>query len=50
MSSGERDPVALATALMGLEGVPMHGPEHHFLVAAALLTPAASVAPRATLA
>ena len=44
MSSGERDPVALATALMGLEGVPMHGPEHHFLVAAALLTAHCNVA------
>jgi hypothetical protein len=44
MSSGERDPVALATALMELEGVPMHGPEHHFLVAAALLTAHCNVA------
>lgn len=33
----DRDPVALASALMRIPGAPMHGPEHHFLVAAALL-------------
>ena len=32
-----RDPVALATALMRHPAVKMHGPEHHFLVPAALL-------------
>jgi hypothetical protein len=32
-----RDPVALATALMRHPAVKMHGPEHHYLVPAALL-------------
>ena len=33
-----RDPVALATRLMRHPAVKMHGPEHHFLVPATLLT------------
>jgi len=33
----ERDPVAIATALMRHPKLKMHGPEHHFLVPAALL-------------
>jgi hypothetical protein len=36
------DPVALATALMRHPAVKMHGPEHHFLVPAALLATWAS--------
>ena len=38
------DPVALATALMRHPAVKMHGPEHHFLVPAALLATWASAA------
>jgi hypothetical protein len=34
----ERDPIALANELMSHPSVKMHGPEHHFLVPAALLT------------
>ncbi|MBQ9941771.1 MAG: SAM-dependent methyltransferase [Christensenellaceae bacterium] len=34
----EKDPVSLAVLLMGQSGVHMHGPEHHVLVGAALLT------------
>ena len=37
-ASSGRDPVALATALMRHPSVKMHGPEHHFLVPATLLT------------
>jgi hypothetical protein len=37
-----RDPVALATTLMRHPAVKMHGPEHHFLVPAALLATWAS--------
>lgn len=37
-ASRDRDPVALANALMRSPAVHMHGPEHHFLVPAALLT------------
>jgi predicted RNA-binding Zn-ribbon protein involved in translation (DUF1610 family) len=33
-----RDPIGLAEVLMDLEAVKMHGPEHHFLVPAVLLT------------
>lgn len=33
----ERDPIAIATALMRHPKLKMHGPEHHFLVPAALL-------------
>jgi Family of unknown function (DUF5714) len=36
--SGERDPVVIATSLMRHPKLEMHGPEHHFLVPAALLT------------
>ena len=39
--AGETDsknPIAIATAMMQHPGVKMHGPEHHYLVAAALLT------------
>ncbi len=36
-STDERDPVRLAMLLMGHPSVKMHGPEHHFLVPAALL-------------
>ncbi|HET8722882.1 MAG TPA: DUF5714 domain-containing protein [Anaeromyxobacteraceae bacterium] len=39
------DPVALATALMRHPAVKMHGPEHHFLVPAALLAAWASASP-----
>jgi hypothetical protein len=38
LASGARDPVALATALMRHPGVKLHGPEHHFLVPAVLVT------------
>ena len=37
-ASDATDPVALATGLMRHPGLEMHGPEHHFLVPAALLT------------
>lgn len=37
-ASDATDPVALALALMRSPAVPMHGPEHHFLVPAVLLT------------
>jgi predicted RNA-binding Zn-ribbon protein involved in translation (DUF1610 family) len=39
-----RDPVALATSLMRHPSVKMHGPEHHFLVPAALLATWANAA------
>jgi len=35
--TGERDPVEIALTLMRHPSVKMHGPEHHFLVPAALL-------------
>lgn len=38
LASPSTDPVALATGLMRHPGVKLHGPEHHFLVPAALLT------------
>lgn len=38
LNSTETDPVVLATQLMDLAGVPIHGPVHHFIVPAALLT------------
>lgn len=34
----ENDPVRLATTLMQNPAIKMHGPEHHFLVAAVLIT------------
>ena len=37
-ASSSTDPVALATELMRSPAVAMHGPEHHFLVPAVLLT------------
>lgn len=43
LASDERDPVALATALMREPSVKLHGPEHHFLVPAALLTARANL-------
>jgi Family of unknown function (DUF5714) len=39
------DPVALATALMRHPAVKMHGPEHHFLVPAALLATWSNASP-----
>lgn len=39
----EKDPVAIMEMLMALPGVHMHGPEHHFLIACALLTAYAHV-------
>ncbi|MDD1647036.1 MAG: DUF5714 domain-containing protein [Methanomicrobiales archaeon] len=36
--SGSRDPVAIAMALMHHPAVKMHGPEHHYLIPAVLLT------------
>lgn len=38
LSTAEKDPVALATQLMQLPGVPIHGPVHHLLLPATLLT------------
>jgi len=38
LASEERDPVLLASHLMNQPGVAMHGPEHHFLVPAVLLS------------
>ena len=37
-ASGARDPFEIAIALMRSPAVKMHGPEHHFLVPAVLLT------------
>jgi hypothetical protein len=42
LASDSTDPVALATALMRHPGLELHGPEHHFLVPAVLLTAAAN--------
>lgn len=36
--SGSRNPIALLQELMEIPGVHMHGPEHHVMVGAALLT------------
>ncbi len=42
--SGDRlTPVGLADAMMALPSVPMHGPVHHYIVPAALLTCAAKI-------
>ncbi|MFO0583986.1 MAG: DUF5714 domain-containing protein [Anaeromyxobacter sp.] len=41
-ASTSTDPVALATALMGLPALKLHGPEHHFLVPAVLLSATAN--------
>jgi hypothetical protein len=38
LASRSTDPVALSTALMRHPALKLHGPEHHFLVPAALLT------------
>lgn len=38
LKSNEVSPIALQTQLMQLPGVPMHGPVHHLLLPAALLT------------
>ncbi len=38
LSSDSTDPIQLANTLMHFPGVNMHGPEHHFLVPAVLLT------------
>ena len=38
LASDERDPIALAVRLMRHPSVKMHGPEHHLLVPAVLLT------------
>ena len=38
LAAETRDPVAFAVTLMQLDGVRMHGPEHHILDGAALLT------------
>jgi len=38
LKSDEKDPIAVLEALMALPQVPMHGPIHHVLVGAALLT------------
>jgi len=42
LASESCDPVALATGLMRHPGLKLHGPEHHFLVPAALLTAVAN--------
>ena len=42
LASDSIDPVALATSLMRHPGLKLHGPEHHFLVPAALLTATAN--------
>lgn len=42
LGSGSTDPVALATGLMRHPALRLHGPEHHFLVPAALLTAVAN--------
>jgi hypothetical protein len=38
LNSEEKDPVILAAHIMNQEAVKMHGPEHHFLVPAVMLT------------
>jgi hypothetical protein len=42
LASDSTDPVALATGLMRHPGLKLHGPEHHFLVPAALLAAVAN--------
>ena len=42
LASYSTDPVALATGLMRHSSLKLHGPEHHFLVPAALLTATAN--------
>jgi hypothetical protein len=42
LQSDSTDPVALATGLMRHPSLKLHGPEHHFLVPAALLTATAN--------
>ena len=37
INSGSRDPLELARIIMNSDKVPMHGPEHHFIVPAVLL-------------
>ena len=37
INSGSRDPLELARIIMNSDRVPMHGPEHHFIVPAVLL-------------
>lgn len=46
LENSRTSPLDLAQKLMNLPGVPMHGPIHHFLVPAALLTSAASTSGR----
>jgi LSD1 subclass zinc finger protein len=43
-SASTRDPVALATQAMSSPRIPMHGPEHHFLVPASLIAAACEAA------
>ncbi|HJV67031.1 MAG TPA: DUF5714 domain-containing protein [Geomonas sp.] len=43
LASSDTDPLRLASALMANPAVKMHGPEHHFLVPAALITAFCSV-------
>lgn len=38
LSSKSKNPVTIATEMMGEESINMHGPEHHYLITAALLT------------
>ena len=38
LESSEKDPIVLAEGMMRMQGVHMHGPEHHVLVGSALLT------------
>lgn len=38
LATDSRDPTAILTSLMRMDGVHMHGPEHHILVGSALLT------------
>ena len=37
-NSSEKDPIALANAIMNNPNIKLHGPEHHFLVPSVLLT------------
>jgi hypothetical protein len=48
LASDARDPIALATVFMRCGAVNMHGPEHHFLVAAVLLATYRNIHPRLT--
>jgi len=38
LASKEKDPIVLATKLMLHPAIPMHGPEHHYLTSAVLVT------------